>query len=48
MKIVIFFSGIGTNLEAIIKQQGDYEYEVIAASPTIQMHMALRFVKNII
>ena len=30
MKIVIFFSGIGTNLEAIIKQQGDYKYEVIA------------------
>ena len=29
MKIVVFFSGTGTNLESILNKQADYGYEVI-------------------
>ena len=31
MKIVVFFSGTGTNLESILNKQTDYGYEVISA-----------------
>tara|TARA_B100000401_G_scaffold214605_1_gene144862 strand:- start:548 stop:1099 length:552 start_codon:yes stop_codon:yes gene_type:complete len=31
MKIVVFFSGTGTNLESILNKQADYGYEVISA-----------------
>ena len=31
MKIVVFFSGSGTNLKSIIDGQTKYDYEVIAA-----------------
>ena len=31
MKIVVFFSGTGTNLESILREQKNYDYEVIGA-----------------
>ena len=31
MKIVVFFSGTGTNLESILKEQKNYGYEVVSA-----------------
>ena len=31
MKIVVFFSGTGTNLESILKEQKNYDYEVVSA-----------------
>ena len=31
MKIVVFFSGTGTNLESILREQKNYDYEVVSA-----------------
>ena len=47
MKIVVFFSGTGTNLESILKEQKNYGYEVVSALQIIPMLKAFKYVKNI-
>ena len=48
MNIVIFFSGTGTNLESILKQQNDYGYEVIGAFTNNPKAKGIQICKNII
>ena len=47
MKIIVFFSGTGTNLKSILEHQKEYDYEVCSCFTNNPEAAGLSFAKNI-